>query len=309
MPVNEYACMIRTPEFDEDTGALVIESARRFHFYFIDSTRPEPLQAGSLAQVYCHDIEQSPTVPLNSPLLEERTGVFTVWNATDPRFFDLDGNQSLDINDIIQENVEKQGSSLTATPNFFFPLTFPSGLDDGDSDAQSAGENEENQGVEVQRIDDSLGFAMTPFLDDRTFRSYCPTKQHYYSNNAIFSAMRDVVGVGTEALYIAKQDNVTDCILVNESLISQIRFFRENGVAIRPTPDTIRGKQIQFYWPADINSPFIKKSHQRTYTIIPVDEVNSRCNGNVDSAPANNNGVRTQLPSHDNRIGCIPVLE
>lgn len=309
MPVSEYTCIARTPIFDEDSGALIIESANRFHFYFIDSTRPEPLRAETISRIYCHDLEKSPTVPLSSPLLEEKMGVFTLWDRSDPRFFDLDNNSSLDINDIIQRNVELQGSSLTATPNFFFPLIFPSGLDDGDSSVEDTSGTDSNT-INTQRLNNSLGFAMTPFLDDRTFRSYCPSKEHYFSTNIIFEAMREVVGVGTEALYVAKQENVCDNILVNEGVVSQIWFFRESGQHIRPTPETIRGKKIQFYWPADFNSPFIKKSFQRTYTIQSVEEINSSsCGNNIDSAPQNGSGVRTTIPAHDKRIGCIPVLK
>lgn len=306
MPVNEYTCMFRVGSFDQNTGELIIDKVNRFHFYFIPETRPEPLLATSLSSVNCHDLELSPTVPLNSPLLEETTGVFTVWNKSDPRFFDLDSDTVIKVNEIIRENIELQGVKVTTTPDLFFPLEFPSGFDDGDSVAGSDQSPSDANGSSIASI---LGFAMTPFIDDRTFKAFCPTRQHYYSSSPVFKAMRDIVGVDTEALYAAKQENVCDTVLIKESLLSKIWFFKEGGVHITPTPDTISGKQIQFYWPADISSPHIKKSHQRTYTVKSVTELNSACSGSsIDNTAQNSSGVKTNLPPHDKRLGCIPVL-
>lgn len=311
MPVSEYSCIYRgPPNYDSITGAQIIEDATRYHFYFIPETRPEPLKATTLPSLYCHDIEQSPTVPLNSPLLEESTGVFTIWNKADPRFYDLNNSGSLRINEIIQKNVELQGASLTSTPDFFFTLDFPSGMDDGDSNIQDQTSGDSNS-TNANQIRNTLGYIMVPFIDDRTYKSYCPTREHYYSTNPIFRAMRDVVGVNTEALYVAKQENVCDNILVREGLISKIWFYEENGQRLQPTSSTISGKKVQFYWPADTSSPYIKKSHQRTYSILSIDELNaSSCSGSseINSEAQNGSGVRTNLPAHDKRIGCIPVL-
>jgi hypothetical protein len=120
------------------------------------------------------------------------------------------------------------------------------------------------------------------------------------------------VAVDTEAIYAAKQDNVCDTILIKQSLLSKIWFFKEGGKHITPTDDTILGKQVQFYWPASIESPHIKKSHQRTYTLKSVDELNSSsCNGgaaNIENSSQNSEGAKTSLPPHDKRLGCIPVL-
>ena len=308
MPINEYTCMLRSnpPSFDPNDGSLLLDIVNRFHFYFIPESRPEPLQQASLPLVYCHDLEVSPSIPLSSPLLEETTGVFTLWNKSDPRFFDLDANKTMKINEIIEANIELQGIGVNTTPDLFFPLNFPSGFNDGDVTAGS-----EATDTSVSMTSSTLGFAMTPFIDDRTFKAFCPTREHYYSSSPIFKAMREVISVDTEGLYAAKQENICDFILLKQSLLEKIWFYKEGGKHIKPTDSTILGKQIQFYWPADIKYPHVKKSHQRTYTLKSADELNSPSNcgtEEVTSSTQNSDGVKTSFPPHDKRLGCIPVL-
>ena len=305
MPVNRYACMIvnggATSEFQD--------SIQRFHLFFNSETRPEPLQETTVGSFFCHDKGIYGTTPINSPLLEETTGVFTLWYKDDPRFFSLDGDQIMDINQIIEQEVNLQGASLPETPELFVPLEWQSAFDDGDS---SPGSDASGGDTTVTVVNKELGFYMAAFIDeDNNFTSYCPTRDHYYSSSPFFKAMREVIAVDTEALYIAKQNNVCDFILVNESVVSDIWFYTENGQHIQPNSQTIRGKQIQFYWPADPSSPFIKKSHQRVYTIKSVSELSGgSCNNTVttEDSSSSANGVRTVFPRHDKRIGCIPVL-
>lgn len=302
MPVSSYSCLFRDGFFDQDTGELIIEDVNRFHFYFIPETRPEPLSAATVPTVNCYDIEIFGNNPINSPLLEESTGVFTVWNKDDPRFFDLSGNGTRRVHELIEQNIELQGQTLSQPLNLFFPLNWLNGFDDGED---VPGQEDTNS---LTTSTAQLGFYMTPFMDDVTFKAYCPTRNHYFSDSPLFKAMREIVAVDTEGLYAAKQDNVCDFLLIKESLLKQIWFYLEGGQHIEPTNDTVQGKQIQFYWPPDPNSPFIKKSHQRVYTLRGSGEITCGNAPNVDNGGQGSGGVPTNIPPHDKRIGCIPVL-
>lgn len=307
MPINRYACGIRnggaTSQDQNDFS--------RFHLYFNSQTRPEPLRQETVGSFFCHDL--GPTgdnPPTNSPLLEETTGVFTLWDRGDPRFYDLDNDTFEDINNIIEREVKLQGAELAQTPRLFAELEWLSAFDDGDI---TPGDTSTSNQVQV--VPEKLGYYMTPFLDTDTYRAYCPKERHYYQDSPLFKAMREVIAKDTEALYVAKQDNVCDFILINESVVEKIWFYTENGLAIKPTDSTIRGKKVQFYWPpADVaagENPYIKKGHQRIYTIKSTEELTSGCSESVAASSTtgtNGNGVRTNIPPHDKRVGCIPVL-
>jgi len=305
MPINRYSCMIR--EIAVVNGVTTIIGLDRFHLYFNSENRPEPLNESSVALAYCHDIETYGTTPINSPLLEETPGAFSLWFTNDPRFYDLDFDGKRDINQLIEQEVLLQGAQLNSTPDLFTSLNWMSELSDGNNTPGGNGGN--NTTIEVLNKD--LGFYMAPFIDDQTYKSYCPTQQHYYSSNPLFKAMRDLVAVDTEALYVAKEDNACNFLLINESVLSTIWFYIEGGQHIEPTTNTIAGKQVQFYWPADPASPFIKKSHQRIYTVKSTDDLGQGCSGTSSSNSStngSNTGIPTNIPPHDKRIGCVPVM-
>ena len=304
MPVNQYTCLFREGGIDTSTGGLYNDSISRFHFYFISKTRPEPLKKVSLPTVACYDFQTYGTTPINSPLLEENTDSFTVWNKMDPRFYDLDNNGVLKIHELIEQKMILMGQPPTSTPTLFYDLNWLNGIDDGDDAAGG-----DSTTTTLTTTSANLGMYMTPFLDTtNNYTAYCPTQLQYYSSNPLFKALRELVGVDTEALYAAKQNNVCDFLLIKESLVKKIWFYIENGQHIQPTTATIRDKNIQFYWPADTNSPYIKKSHQRVYTIKGSDEIS--CGGaTVDSGSQDSSGNSTVYPPHDKRIGCIPKLE
>jgi hypothetical protein len=275
----------------------------RFYLNFNSETRPEPLMETTTVSAYCHDIEIYGTTPINSPLLEETPGVFSLWFKDDPRFYDLDGNGTRDINQLIEQEVILQGASLSQTPDLFTSLSWFSEFDDGDSTPTGDGGGNT---LNLTVLNKELGFYMSPFLDDITYKSYCPTQIHYFSTSPIFKAMREIVAVDTEGLYIGKENNVQNFLLINQSVLQSIWFYIEGGQHIEPTTDTISGKQVQFYWPADPSSPFIKKSHQRVFTIKSASELDSSTN--VTSGTSGSGGIPTNIPPHDKKIGCIPVM-
>ena len=293
MPVNQYTCMTRVLSTDEGNGDNFFESAARSHYYFIDEDRPEPLSE-TFANIFCHDFMIYGTTPINNPLLEETPGSFTVWNKWDPRFFDLDGNENgneIEVHKLLGQKIRDLGYQ-SEDPKVFFPLEYYNGP------PISA----EGGSIPEKKV---LGHYMLPFVSTSDgFKAYCPTAQHYNSENPLFQAMKEIVGVDTEGLYIAKQNNVCDVLLIKESLLKQIWFYIENGIHIEPNDSTVSGKQVQFYWPPDPVSPFVKKSHQRVYTLKRPTE--SLCGeSNVSDNEIQN---PSQYPSHDKRIGCVPKL-
>lgn len=299
-PVFQYSCINRLFIPNEDNGQILYESYGRQHFYFIAETRPEPLPA-FFPNIYCHDFQTYGETPVNDPLLEETPGHFFVWKKWDPRFFDLNDNTKMEIHELLEQKIKEQGVNVTQTPEIFFELKYPNGLQFQQTSDGSAPEGAD------QSSELSLGFYLSPFIDFQNgYKAYCPTQANYYGTNPLLVAMRDIVGVDTEALYIAKQDGVCDFIMVPEHVVKDIWFYKENNVHIEPNSDTIVGKQVQFYWPADPTSPFIKKSDQRVYTIKAASEIANACTnsgGNVsDGAPS------TSYPPHDKRIGCVPKL-
>lgn len=307
-PVTQYTCIWRL--FTTQGNSIFYDGIQRVHYYFNDETRPEPLENG-IVDIYCHDIYTYGSTPRNNPLLEESPGSFTLWNNWDPRFFDdpdpekANGtpNTKLIVNQILLHRVEEQGYNMTTAPDLFFPFKWPNGPSvssgtNGGTGGTGAGDNSDPT---------SLGWYMTPWIDQTTYKAYCPKEEHYYSNNQLFVAMRDLIGVDTEGLYIAKQESVQDFILIKESLLKQIWFYIEGNQHIEPNNDTVTGKQIQFYWPADTDSPFVRKSHQHVFTIKSASEI-SDSTGSGASGQQNSDGSTSQYPPHDKRLGCIPKL-
>ncbi|MBG59268.1 MAG: hypothetical protein CMJ16_02295 [Peredibacter sp.] len=295
MPVNQYTCLNRTVSTEEGTGQAFFDSAARSHYYFTNEDRPDPLPE-TYSNIFCHDFLIYGTTPINDPLLEETPGQFTVWSKWDPRFFDLDGTENgttIEIHKILQQKIEDQGYTVDTPPSVFFPLEYYNGPPITNSDGQTS-EPQQKQ----------LGYYMLPYVDDTTFKAYCPTALHYNSENPLFSAMKEVVGHDTEGLYIAKQENECDYILITETVLKKIWFYKENGTHFQPNDNTVAGKKVQFYWPADPDSPFIKKSHQRTYTVKRPDELS--CDGT--NVQDNANDATNTFPPHDKRIGCVPKI-
>lgn len=294
VPAYRYTCInINT---STDGVSLFYESASRLYFYFNPETRPDPLTA-AFPNIFCHDKGLS-NAPINDPLLEQTPNALTLWDALDPRFFDTDGNGVRQVYDLILQSLNDQGVQLDQAPEIFYKFQWAVGLDVSTADGDSSGTTT----VNPENAD--LGFYMTPWTDQQTFKSYCPKQSHYNSNNQLFAALKEIVGVDTEGIYIAEQESGSSLLLVRESDVKPIWFYKVNNIEIEPNENTIKGKKIQFYWPADPNSPYIKKSHQTTYTVKRASEIGEA----VSQDSQNNDGVPSQIPTHDKRIGCIPKL-
>lgn len=304
VPITQYTCMSLTTSSDQNTGQLFFDDASRQYFFYNPEIAPDPVPSG-VVNFYCHDIFSEGVVDRGGDRLEQTPGAFSLWNRWDTRFFDSNADSVMDVHNIIQENVENQGATLSSTPNIFFEFQW-SGLPQF---VQADGEVTVNS---TSPSNQSMGYYMTPWVNQNTFKAFCPKQADYYGDNLLFKAMREIVGVDTEALYIAKKEGLgCTYTLIRENLAKKIWFYKENNVPIEPNADTIVGKKVQFYWPADTSSPFIKKSHQSTFTIRSIEDLQNdpQCNGGSSLSSATNSGVNStsNYPPHDKRIGCVPA--
>lgn len=299
-PVMQYACMAMFISQDEETGVTYWDDTYRMHFYTINE--PDPVPEG-ISNIYCHDrFTYGAIDSMEYPRLNQTPGTFTLWSKTDPRFTDWNLDTFAEINNYIYDWVTDQGFTLSAVPNLFYPFEWTTAPPIGSEESENPNE--------------TLGYYMTPWLDTTTYKSYCPGNDEYNSSNNILRALKDYIGVETEALYIALRQTETfenqdgamepapdDMIFINETNAKKIWFYLEDQVPIQPTDANIQGKKIYFYYPADYDSPFIKKSHQSVYVIKSYSDIDPEAN---QESNAGGDGARTSYPTHDKRIGCVP---
>lgn len=304
-PITQYACMVREFSTDESTGDIFFDSAYRLHFYFIPRIPPNPIPAGN-SNLICHDIFNpiyGPVDQISFPRFEQKPGVFNLWDTTDPRFFDNNGNGAMDVNEVIIQKTKNFGGSIPLDTQFFQTFSWP-GSPQLEEEAGNANSTQ------------PLGYFMAPWIDQTTFRSYCLNSSHYNSTNPLFKAMRDIIGVDTEGLYIGEktpeniqdsQGNFTtgfpDFILIRETDLKAVWFYFKNGVPTVPTDANVSNHAVFFYYPLNKNSPFVKTSTQRIFRVKGASELNNTANS-TDGATAS--GVNTNFPPHDRKIGCIP---
>lgn len=304
MNVNQYTCMSLAISSDQQTGDTYIQAAFPLHFYYVNSDTPPTIPPG-VNNIYCHDIQQDG--PVQSPehkRLELIPQHFTLWNQGDPLFADLDKNGNLDIHDKIQEIVTAKGVNFDASQNqIFVRFSWPNFPYNAVPTAPGGASSESN-----------LGYIMTPWIDQSTYRAYCPTQTHYLSNNEIFKVLKEYVGLDTEGLYLGVKEaevsydesgNQTlapdDYLLIRETDLKKVWFYIENSLKIEPTDETVGNNTVYFYWPLDPDSPYIKKPNQKLYTI--------RHPSQITSSPGSSSAVPTTLTPHDKRFACVPKLK
>lgn len=312
VPVNQYSCIVREYSTDTSTGDIYFDYAYRLHYYFIPRMPPAPIPAGN-ANLICHDIFN----PLYGivdqetyPRFEQLPGIFNLWDQTDPRFYDNDGDGQLDINEVIIQKTKNFGGTIPAGTEFFKPFMWDSGpiLDDSSNS---------------NRVRPVIGYYMSPWIDQSTFLSYCLNSSHYNSNNPLFKAFRDIIGVDTEGLYIAvkspetvrdSQGNYTtglyDFIFIRETDLKAVWFYLKNGVPTVPNESTVINEAVYFYYPLNKESPFVRSSTQRIYRVYTAQELNQLSNSTgsstVGTGGSTSGGNATSYPAHDRKIGCVP---
>src|SRR4051812_40226008 len=82
-----------------------------------------------------------------------------LWSETNSAFYDNNGNGNLDINDFVTIRARRLGSlSLPLNTEYFIHLP-------------------------------NMGHMMTAFIDQTTYRSFCPNKTHYTGMNPLLKAI------------------------------------------------------------------------------------------------------------------------
>jgi hypothetical protein len=304
-PISQYTCIFRGSY--TSGGDIYYDNASRVHYYF-HPRLPHPPLVGSLAEFFCHDIMTYGSVDdVGIPRLELVNGVYNLWDTTDPRFYDNDGNGILDVDDIIAQKARNFGrSSLPSGVKFFveFPLK---------GSPQESVQDENNKQEKV--VQQPLGHYMLPWINQATYKSFCLTSNEYNSEDPLFKALRDVIGVDTEGIYIGQKAPETlidkdgqpfrapdDFILVRESDLKRAWFYLKNGVPTAPTDANVANVAVYFYYPFNFNSPFIKASTQRIYQVKGANELST----GVQTGGNGQSGTSTNYPPHDRKIGCVP---
>jgi len=279
-------------------------TAYRQHFYFIPRMPPDPLPPG-IMDLACHDIF-NPLYGNNDdalyPRLETIPGIFNLWDNTDPRFYDNNGNGNMDVNDIIVQKAKNFGGSINPSTNFFTPFRWQS-----TPLIQTEDDNSED---DVEAVSD-LGYYMSPWIDQTTFKAYCVNATHYNSDNPLFKALRDVIGVDTEGLYVGEKiaessDEAEttaayrDLLLIREADLKAVWFYLNGNVPTRPSEINVANNAVFFYYPLNKASPYVKTSTQRLYRVRSAKELNGQENSTTPG------GTPTTYPPHDRRIGCVP---
>ena len=289
MPISQYTCFTRVGSDTTGTLADTYTNGARLHFYYASNDQPQTQPPGSNFLI-CHD----PNIQENDsplvPRLELVPQAFTLWNRSDPRFRDLDGNGKVDANDIVQKTLLDE-YGVDQDINLFAQFQWPNG--------PQTGENPPTH-----------GFFMQAFVDPNTGRAKCPTQADYEGTDLLFKSLREVIGTDTEAIYTAEREpriliddegNASnappDYLLIRESILKKIWFYFENNLPIVPDNITINQKTILFYYPPDVNDPYVRKSTQDIYIIRSADTLGQT--GSTD----------TGSTTPDKRFGCIPATE
>ena len=305
-PITQYACLIREYSQDSNTGDIYFENAYRMHFYFQPRTPPTPVAAG-VVNLICHDIFNPLYGKVDNelyPRFEESPKTFTLWDDTDPRFYDNDGNGVAEVNDIIRQKTSHYGGSIKAGTVFFNKF-------------QWAGAPELTNEAGNSSSVLNLGYYMAPWIDPTTYRSYCLQNSHYISSNPLFRALGDVIQVDTEGLYIGVKSGESftdstgttttapdDYILIRETDLKDVWFYKDSAGTLKtPTDANVANVAVYFYYPLNKTAPYVKGPNQKIYRVRGANELNQ---SGISNDVSNDTGVVSQYPPHDRRIGCIP---
>jgi hypothetical protein len=311
-PITQYTCLWRPPSVDTNNGDIYNDAAFRMHFYFIPRMPPSPIPSGN--DYICHDYLNPLYGAIDDvlfPRLEAISGIFNLWDTTDPRFYDNNGNKYDDINDIIIQKAKNFGATnIPPTTRYFEPFYELVSLDETVAQSSStSGSTSGSSSSGAAATKKSLGYFMAPWIDQTTFRAYCLNSSHYNSSNPLFKAMRDIIGVDTEGIYVGvkapetviDRDGVAlqapnDYIFIRETDLKKVWFYMKAGVPTVPTDSNVASVPVYFYYPLNIASPFVRTSTQKIYQVKGATELA----GQTLTATAGN------YPPHDRRVGCIP---
>lgn len=291
-PISQYTCLDRSVpgcgEIDDQTNAEFYNCARRRYYYFQVASEP-PAVNYETNFIVCHDLALGQDDNELFPRFELRPHHMGLWDQTDFRFYDLNGDGKADINQTIRQRLLDEYGENREQVNVFALFSWPNAPP-------------RDQGSNNNRV--NQGFIMQPWINSQTGRAFCPGISEYNGNDNMFRILGELVGVETEAVYLAVQehetalaDQVDTLMLIRENKLRQIWFYIQNGQHIEPTNVTAGQRTIRFYWPPDPENPFQRKAYQRMFTIRHPTEL------------AQNTGIPTNIVPPDKRIGCIPRID
>lgn len=276
---SQYACYSRA-------------STAKSHFYFPGLYRPSAVPANS--DYICHDVTVNG--PQDSELfarLEEMPGALKLWNQSNFLFFDNNGDGMLDVNEYYMKRVRDYNGSTKSDLRLFGLLS-------------SGGSREYNASAGNQAYD-RLGFVMSYWVRNSSFASFCPSEADYATGRPEFLAMKDLLGVGTEGVYIAdrSENEVKDFLFVRESDVKAVWYYLKDGRPTKPTEQNVQFNTIYFNYPFNKENPYVKGPNQKTYKLRSVQEI-----GNLTTLQAflGDTGEMITYPSHDRKLGCVPKL-
>jgi hypothetical protein len=308
-PITQYTCLWRPPSEDTtNIGDFYNDAAFRMHFYFIPRMPPSPIPSGN--DYICHDYMNPLYGAIDDvlfPRLEAISGIFNLWDITDPRFYDNNGNKYDDINDIIIQKAKNFGATnIPATTRYFEQFYELVSLEEKVDESTTTSGGTSGGAPAAKK---SLGYFMPFWVDQTNFRAYCLNSTHYNSANPLFKAMRDIIGVDTEGIYVGvkapetviDRDGVAvqapnDYIFIRETDLKKVWFYMKAGVPTVPTDTNVASVPVYFYYPLNLASPFVRTSTQKIYQVKGATEIA----GQSTAATAGN------YPPHDRRLGCIP---
>lgn len=291
-PMNLYTCITRSGT--TVSGNNYYEMGAMSHYYYPDYSEPSNL-SGSLSFLFCHDINKYGSIDrAGTPRLYLESSFMHFWSETDVRTYDADNDGKLDVNNYIENKLSQDYGVTGSSINIFIEFDW---FDSPMSESAIR-----------------MGYIMQPWVDDGG-DPYCPTSDHYYTDEPVFQILRDLVGVDTEGLYLAVKESESltdsngdvtelppDYLLMREGLLKQLWFYMDNGTPIPADDNAAKFKTVMFYWPADTTYPLVKKSYQRAYYVRSPSQISDEDNDAV-------TGLRTTVSPADKRIGCIPKLQ
>jgi len=291
-PISQYTCITRVGANDPQSATFFYDNSARLHFYYNDRERPATRPPDP--NLFCHDIENLGIVDRPTfPRLELIPEAYTLWDTTDIRFSDVNGDGKMEINEMIEKQISRLFGITPPTIDYFVPFQWPNGPQ-----------------VEGGGSIPTLGYMMRVFVNPQTGRGKCPTQEDYAGADPSFVVLGQYVGVDTEALYIAlrqkrnltEDDGTTteapdDVLLIRQSLLEKIWWYQEGNLQVEPDETTAGQRTIFFYYPPDPLHPYIQKSYQELYTVRD----RRALSGGTEDETAGG------LPSYDKRFGCVPA--
>jgi len=276
-PISQYTCLNYSGIIDSN-GNIDRTDFTKYYYYFPMQEVPQPMPPagrGNPSMTICHDEFLHPgNDSVLYPRLELIPTQFALWDKADPGF--VSDGKKLNIHKEIDERMLNQGIGINV--NLFFDFNY------------STRPNTKNS---------LQGFAMVPWSDKFTGKSFCPTNDQYNSPDRLFTILKDYIGE-TEGLYIAESepDNVGlhSSLLINESLLKMAAFTIADGLKVR-TSD-FHHRAIFFYWPYNPATDPLVAGNRKLFHIKSIDELN---------APLPFHSKFSAITS-DKKIGCIPKL-